>query len=88
VRYRSLFSGAAVERVQQLQFHRPLAEIELSPADARAAGVWTGHTVTVSSNGTARQLGVKVNRRLMQGVARVTDEHARGLGPVVEVAKA
>ncbi len=38
-RYRSLFSGAGVERVPQLQFQRPPAELELSLADARERGI-------------------------------------------------
>ena len=42
VRYRGLFSGKAVERVPQLQFHRPLAEIELSAADARERDISPG----------------------------------------------
>ena len=34
VRYRPLFSGPAVERVPELEFQRPEAEVELSPEDA------------------------------------------------------
>src|SRR5438128_2365290 len=32
--YKPLFSGAAVERVEELQFQRPQAEVELSRTDA------------------------------------------------------
>ena len=85
--YRPLFAGAAVERVPQLSFQRPLAEIELSAADAKSRGVWTGDAVSVGSNGTARTLTVKVNRRLLDGVARVASEHAVGLDEAIEVVR-
>jgi NADH-quinone oxidoreductase subunit G len=88
LRYRPLFRGAAVERVPELQFQRPAAEVELSAADAKARGVSTGDTVRVSSNGASRQLSVRVNRRLMAGVARVADEHTTGLDATVEVVRA
>ena len=39
VRYRPLFSGPAVERVPELQFQRPDAEIELSAHDAEIRGI-------------------------------------------------
>jgi NADH-quinone oxidoreductase subunit G len=86
--FRPLFAGAAVARIPQLAFQRPLAEIELSAGDARSRGVWTGDPVTVSSNGASRTLTVKVNRRLLDGVARVSAEHARGLDEAVEVVRA
>jgi predicted molibdopterin-dependent oxidoreductase YjgC len=85
VRYRSLFSGAAVERVPQLQFQRSPAEVELSEADAASRKLATGSTVTVRSNGTSRTLRARVNRRLRGGVVRVAAEHAGGLGDRVEV---
>jgi NADH-quinone oxidoreductase subunit G len=88
VRYRGLFSGAAVERVVQLQFQRPLAEIELSTADAREREIAAGDPVQVSSNGTSRVLTARLNRRLRAGVVRLVDEHATGLGDRVEVARA
>jgi NADH-quinone oxidoreductase subunit G len=87
VRYRALFSGPAVERVRELQFQRPLAEIELAYADARARGIATGELVAVSSNGTAKELRVRVNRRLRGGVARVALDHADGLGDRVQVSR-
>ncbi|HEX5468508.1 MAG TPA: 2Fe-2S iron-sulfur cluster-binding protein [Gaiellaceae bacterium] len=87
VRYRSLFSGAAVERVDQLQFQRPPEEIELSHADATSRGIAAGETVTVSSNGTSRALRARVNRRLREGVVRIAAEHAEGLDDQVSLAR-
>jgi NADH-quinone oxidoreductase subunit G len=88
VAYKPLFSGAAVERVAELQFQRPQPELEISAGDARRRKVATGDYVTVGSNGSAITLPVRVNRRLRDGVARVALEHANGLQGVVEVAKA
>jgi NADH-quinone oxidoreductase subunit G len=85
--YRPLFAGAAVERVPQLAFQRPPAEIELSAGDAKSRGVWTGDAVSVGSNGSARTLTVRVNRRLLAGVARVASEHAVGLDEAIEVVR-
>jgi NADH-quinone oxidoreductase subunit G len=85
VRYRALFAGAAVERVPQLQFQRPHAEVELAHADASARGIASGDSVTVRSNGTSRTLTARVNRRLREGVARIPSEHADGLEDRVEV---
>src|SRR5207245_1408341 len=53
VAYKPLFSGAAVERVAELQFQRPQPELELSAADARRRRIATGDLVTVGSNGSA-----------------------------------
>ncbi len=88
VRYRPLFRGAAVDRVPQLQFQRPPAEIELSLADARALRIRTGDPVSVGSNGGGRALSARVNRRLLAGVVRIADDHADGLGEVVDVSRA
>jgi anaerobic selenocysteine-containing dehydrogenase len=85
VRFRALFSGPAVERVPQLQFQRPAAEIELAFADARARGIDAGDTVVVSSNGTRRELRARVSRRLRAGVARIAADHAEGLDDHVQV---
>jgi NADH-quinone oxidoreductase subunit G len=85
VRYRGLFSGEAVERVPQLQFQRPLAEVELSAADARERGISAGEPVRVSSNGTARTLTARINRRLLAGVVRIEQEHAEGLDHTVSI---
>jgi NADH-quinone oxidoreductase subunit G len=88
VAYKPLFSGAAVERVTELQFQRPQPELELSADDARRRKIATGDLVTVGSNGSAITLSARVNRRLRAGIARVALEHANGLGGFVEVAKA
>jgi NADH-quinone oxidoreductase subunit G len=88
VRYRPLFTGAAVERVPQLQFQRPPAEVELAHADGRELGVATGQAVVVRSNGTSRELTARLNRRLRRGVVRVAAPHAEGLDDVVELEKA
>jgi predicted molibdopterin-dependent oxidoreductase YjgC len=87
-RYTPLFSGPAVERVAELGFQRPARDVELSRADADARGVANGDTVLVRSNGTSVELRARVNRRLIDGVARVADEHAGDLHPSVEVVKA
>jgi predicted molibdopterin-dependent oxidoreductase YjgC len=87
VRYRPLFSGPAVERVPELQFQRPGAEIELSPEDAGARGIASGETVTVSHNGTSLQLRARISRGLGEGIVRIPQEHAGDLGVRVEVAK-
>jgi NADH-quinone oxidoreductase subunit G len=85
VRYRALFSGGAVERVPQLQFQRPLAEVELARADADERGIASGDAVRVSSNGTSRELTARINRRLRPGAARIAEEHSRELGRTVSV---
>jgi NADH-quinone oxidoreductase subunit G len=85
VRYRPLFSGPAVERVPELQFQRPPAEVELSLQDAQALGVATGATVRVSRNGTSLELRARVSRDLRAGIVRIAAEHAGDLGGRVEV---
>jgi predicted molibdopterin-dependent oxidoreductase YjgC len=86
-RYRPLFSGPAVERVPELGFQRPLRDVELSTKDAAARGIASGDPVAVRSNGTSVELRARVNRRLIEGVVRVADEHAGDLHPSVEVVK-
>ncbi len=88
VAYKPLFSGAAVERVAELQFQRPQAELELSAEDAGWRGIETGDLVTVGTNGSAVTLTARVNRRLRKGIARVALEHANGLGGIVELSRA
>ncbi len=90
LRYRPLFAGPAVERVPELQFQRPPPEIELSAEDAAQRGITPGETVVVRSNGGLRPLEcrARVNKRLVQGFARVAAEHARDLQAEVEIAKA
>jgi NADH-quinone oxidoreductase subunit G len=87
-RYRALFSGPAVERVPELGFQRPEREVELSAADAERRGIATGDAVLLRSNGTSVELRARVNRRLVDGVARVADEHAADLHAAVEVVRA
>jgi len=87
VRVRSLFSGAGVERIPQLQFQRPAPEIELAFDDAESRGIAPGETVRVLSNGTSRDLRARLNRKLRVGVARVAGEHAAGFEDRVQVEK-
>jgi len=86
-RYQPLFSGPAVERVPELSFQRPEREVELSAADADRRGISSGDAVLVRSNGTSVELRARVNRKLVDGVARVAAEHAADLHPSVEVLK-
>jgi NADH-quinone oxidoreductase subunit G len=88
VAYKPLFSGAAVERVSELQFQRPQPEVELSAEDATWRGIETGDMVTVGTNGSAVTLQARVNRKLRKGIARVALEHANGLGGIVELSRA
>ena len=86
-RYRPLFSGPAVERVPELAFQRPERDVELSPGDAESRGIGNGDSVLVRSNGTSVELRARINRKLVEGVARVAEEHAGDLHPAVEVVK-
>jgi NADH-quinone oxidoreductase subunit G len=79
VAYKPLFSGPAVERVPELQFQRPPAEVLLSRTYARANGIANGDPVTVSSNGTSVQLRARLSTDVRDGVALIADEHSRGL---------
>jgi NADH-quinone oxidoreductase subunit G len=88
VRYRPLFSGAAVERVSELQFQRPDAAVELARDDARERGIATGDAVRVSHNGTSVELRARIARDLDPGAVRIADEHAGELAGAVEVSKA
>src|SRR4051812_925055 len=87
VRYRPLFSGAAVERVPELQFQRPLAEVQIAETDAHARGIRNGDEITLRSNGTSVSLRARVTNELRGGVVRIADEHAGELQPSVEVAR-
>ncbi len=87
VRYKALFSGPAVERVPELQFQRPAAEVELSAEDAEKRKIASGDAVRVSHNGTSLELRARVKRDLRAGVVRIPAEHAGDLGGSVEVAK-
>jgi NADH-quinone oxidoreductase subunit G len=88
VRYRPLFSGPAVERVPELQFQRPPREVELSREDGERLGVRTGDVVNVRSNGASVELRARLSRRLVAGLARIAEEHARDLHATVEVTRA
>jgi NADH-quinone oxidoreductase subunit G len=88
VRFRALFSGAAVERIPQLQFQRPAPEVELAYDDARTREIEVGMTVRVSSNGTSKELRATLSRRLRTGVVRIAAEHAVGLADRVQVERA
>jgi NADH dehydrogenase/NADH:ubiquinone oxidoreductase subunit G len=87
ITYRPLFSGAAVERTPELEFMRPAGEVDLAPDDARARRIAGGDTVTVSSNGTSRELRARIARDLAPGLARIPRDDATGLHEFVEVVK-
>ena len=84
VRYRPLFSGPAVERIPELQFQRPLPEVELPEQDARERGIRNGDEVTISSNGTSVTLRARLSRELRSGVIRIPEDFAGDLPPRVE----
>jgi NADH-quinone oxidoreductase subunit G len=85
VRYRALFSGPVVERVEELQFQRPEPAIELSVHDARIRNVANGDEVVVRSNGTSIRMRARVNKHLVDGAVRAAEEHVRELDEAVEV---
>jgi NADH-quinone oxidoreductase subunit G len=85
VTYRPLFSGAAVERVPELQFQRPDPEVELAPADADRLGISKGDDVTVRSNGTSVKLRARLADDLAAGAVRIAEPHAGDLEGGVEV---
>jgi predicted molibdopterin-dependent oxidoreductase YjgC len=85
VRYRPLFSGPAVERTPELQFQRPLPEVEISRHDAIDKRIRTGDDVTVRSNGTSVTLRARISEDVRAGVVRIADEHAGDLQPSVEL---
>jgi NADH-quinone oxidoreductase subunit G len=86
--YKPLFSGAAVERVVELQFQRPAAEVELSRADAEHRGIRTGDRVTVSGGGHSVTLRARIAKDVRAGVARVPLEHSGGLHGAVDITAA
>ena len=88
VTYRPLFSGPAVERIPELQFQRPPAEVEVAFDDAHRLGIANGDEVDVRSNGTSVHLRARVSRSLAPGTVRAADEHVQGLQRSVEVVKA
>jgi len=87
LRYRPLFSGPAVERIPELQFQRPAAEVELSYDDAERRQIASGDTVAIRSNGTSVALRAQISMALAAGTVRIADEHAADLHRDVEVVK-
>jgi len=85
VAYKPLFSGAAVDRTQELAFQRGSGEVQLAPGDAKARGIRNGQTVTVSSNGTSVELRARIARDLAPGAVRVAREDAADLHATVQV---
>ena len=85
VAYKPLFSGAAVERVEELQFQRPRAEVELSRADAQRLGIETGDEVTLTGGGASVTLRARVSKSLGTGIARVAREFAGEVRGAVDV---
>ena len=49
--------------------------------------VATGDTVIVRSNGTSLELRARVDRKLVDGVVRIAEEHAADLHQQVEVVR-
>jgi anaerobic selenocysteine-containing dehydrogenase len=86
VAYTPLFSGPAVERVPELQFQRPPAEVTLARSYATAKGIANGDLVTVSSNGTSIELRAKLSDELREGVALIADEHTQDLRGSISIA--
>ncbi len=87
LRYRPLFSGPEIERIPELQFQRPEREVALSAADADRRGISTGDAVSLRSNGTSVELRARIDPRLLEGVARIAEEHASELHLDVEVVR-
>ena len=87
LRYRPLFSGPEVERVAELQFQRPDREVALSAPDADRRGISSGDAVSLRSNGTSVELRARIDRKLVEGVARIADEYAGDLHLEIEVVK-
>ena len=89
VRYRPLFSGPAVERVEKFRFQRPDGLVDLARDDAHRLGVRDGDEVTVRTNGTSATLRARIRRNLRPGVVLVPEGSAQELVPgAVEVTRA
>jgi predicted molibdopterin-dependent oxidoreductase YjgC len=76
-----------VERVPELQFQRPEPVIELSVRDAEVRHIASGEEVVVRSNGTSVQMRARINRQLVDGAVRASEEHVHELEDAVEVSK-
>jgi predicted molibdopterin-dependent oxidoreductase YjgC len=87
LRYRPLFSGPEVERIPELQFQRPEPEVALSAVDADRRGISPGDAVLLRSNGSSVELRARVDAQLLEGVARIAEEHASDLHLDVEVVR-
>ena len=88
VRYRPLFSGPAVERVEKFRFQRPDGLVDLARDDAHRLGVRDGDEVTVRTNGTSTTLRARIRRNLRAGVVLVPEGSAEELVPgTVEVTR-
>ena len=83
--FRVLKSGCKIE---ELQFQRPQAEVELARADAERRSIKTGDQVTLAGGGASVTLRARVNKNLSAGVVRVAREHAGGVLGTVEVTPA
>jgi NADH dehydrogenase/NADH:ubiquinone oxidoreductase subunit G len=80
-RYRPLFSGPMVERVENLAFQRPNGDLEVSRDDAIRLGLRDGDEVTVRTNGTSARLRATVRRGLRPGVVLLPEGAAEELQP-------
>jgi NADH-quinone oxidoreductase subunit G len=82
--YRPLVSGPAVDRVPQLHFQRPAAEVGISRADAGDRGIRDGDEVTVGSNGTSATFRARVRDDVHRGIVLVPEQQAGALrtGPI------
>jgi NADH-quinone oxidoreductase subunit G len=78
--YKPLFSGAAVERVGELQFQRPAREVLLNREDARKKRIANGDLVALSVEEHSLELPVRLSGDVRPGVALVAAEHAQELG--------
>jgi NADH-quinone oxidoreductase subunit G len=85
--YKPLFSGPAVERVHELQFQRPAAEVTLNRDAAEREGIRTGDRVTLSQNGHSLDLHARLSRTVRPGVALVAQEHSGGLSGSVRLTR-
>ncbi len=87
LRYRPLFSGPAVERVSELQFQRPLPEIELSAEDARTTRRRERRRGRRPVERHLEDAPRPAQPALAAGIVRIADEHAADLREGVEVSK-
>jgi anaerobic selenocysteine-containing dehydrogenase len=60
----------------------------VSAEDARRLGLANGALATVSAAGISAELRVRVSRTVHAGIARVPEEHAKGLQGSVQISAA